>query len=221
LILGLSGFLLCLGVLGAILIGLTVIAAVLIVPVWLKLTLLGIGVCSLVVLAGLAIIRHLWWGQVDDIALRLETRYPELKGRLIAAIQFVRMNRVPGYSSELVAETQTQAIRDAAKIDFSQAVSARPLMRPSRWLAVTVVVVVALLMFLPSWAKHSWNVYSSPLTEIAPPLGYRLIPSPGSTQWVKYRDLQVGAAMVGDQFPDEARAQYRPRWTFGPRRSAG
>ncbi|MFH1687974.1 MAG: DUF4175 family protein [bacterium] len=209
LIMFLSGLLLCLAALAAAAIGLAGLAALIIVPVWLKLTLLGTLSAGLIVLLIMSAVRYLWRGQIDDMAVRLELKYPEFKGRLIAAIQFVRMERTPGYSAELMAETQAQALRGVGSIDFSQALSVRPLARPGRWLAISATVVIALAILLPGLTRHSWNVYSHPTVEIAPPLGYSLVANPGSTQWVKYRDINIGATMIGDQFPDQARIYHR------------
>src|SRR5690606_33310672 len=84
-----------------------------------------------------------------------------------------------------------------------------PVLRSGRLLAVAAVLAVALLVLFPGFFSYSYEVYSNPTTEIAPPLAYRLVATPGSTEWVKYRDLTIGAALIGQRIPDEAVIHYR------------
>jgi hypothetical protein len=72
-----------------------------------------------------------------------------------------------------------------------------------------VGVGAVLLLIAPGFFGYAFEVYSHPTTRIAPPLGYRLTPAPGSTEWVKYRDLTIGGILQGDQFPDKASIHHR------------
>ena len=64
-------------------------------------------------------------------------------------------------------------------------------------------------MVSPGLFNHSYEVYSNPTTVVAPPLGYKLVPFPGAVEWVKYRDIEFGAVIVGDGLPGKARIHYR------------
>jgi hypothetical protein len=190
-------------------IGLSLLAGIMILPVWLKISLLTVsGVACLALFIRFALIR-LWHGTIDEMAVRLEQQHEDLKGRLIAAIQFSRMKKTPGFSAELMALTQQQALTRSAGLDFSEAVTLGPIMKAARLFGGAAVIAALLLVFSPGMFTHSYNVYSNPMTEIAPPLGYNLVAFPGSTQWIKYRDLEIGAAITGDQFPDEAIIHHR------------
>ena len=52
-------------------------------------------------------------------------------------------------------------------------------------------------------------MYSNPTTEIAPPLAYQLTATPGTVEWIKYRDLTIGGALSGLRMPEEATVHYR------------
>ncbi|MDH3890438.1 MAG: hypothetical protein OEV49_05090 [candidate division Zixibacteria bacterium] len=188
---------------------LSLLAGVMVLPVWLKVSLLSLMVAVvgyLFVKYGLA---RLWRGDIDSMAVRLEEKHPNLKGRLIAAIQFARMKDKRGFSSDLIAMTERQALDRSGKLNFNEAVSLYPVMKTARVLAVASVVAIAMLVLAPGLFTYSYEVYSNPTEEIAPPLGYRLTPFPGSVEWVKYRDIEIGGVLYGDRFPEDAVIHYR------------
>ncbi len=190
---------------------LSLIAGIFILPVWLKISLLGL---SLVLLSGLAwrlAFSRLLKGSLESTALKIEQKYPELKGRLVAALQFhiAREKLTKGFSTELIDATLVQAEKKASGLDFNLIISAWPVWKNLRALAVSTMVALALLFIFPGLFTHSIKVYSSPTEVIAPPLGYRLSPYPGDKTAVKYRDLDLGAVLQGDKLPSEATINYR------------
>jgi len=188
---------------------LSLLAAVIILPVAAKITLLAVsGILGLAIFIKFAAGRLLS-GTVEQVAVTLEGAYPRLKGRLIAAIQFSRMKNNPGYSRDLIALTERQALVLAGEIDFGAAVTFNSLLRAGRYLAITAVIAVGLLVLSPALFSHSYHVYSNTTTVIAPPLGYTLAPFPGTVEWVKYRDIEFGAAVVGDRLPERVKVHYR------------
>ncbi|MFQ6009371.1 MAG: DUF4175 family protein, partial [Candidatus Zixiibacteriota bacterium] len=190
-------------------IGLSFLANIMILPVWFKVALLLLsGVLTLFFFGRFAVAR-LFAGRIENVAVRLETKYPDLKGRLIAAIQFARMKKTPGYSAELMALTEKQALQKAGLVNFNEVLSFHPLLKTGRWFVLAGVLAIALLVIIPGVFNYSLEVYSNPTTEISPPLGYKVIPIPGSTEWVKYRDIDIGAAVFGDRIPKEATIYHR------------
>ncbi|MDH4157560.1 MAG: hypothetical protein OEW00_09835 [candidate division Zixibacteria bacterium] len=209
LVLFLAGFVTTTAAVLAAWVVLSLLAGVMVLPVWLKITLLSAaGAAALYLFVRFALAR-LFYGSAEGVARSLEARHPELKGRLIAAIQFDRMKKTHGYSAELVAWTKTQALQQAALINFNDILSFHSLIRSGRSLLLAVGAALALLLVLPGIFSYSYEVYSHPGTEIAPPLGYKVIPVPASSEWVKYRDIDIGAAIVGDGFPEKAAIYHR------------
>lgn len=188
---------------------LSLFAAVMILPVWLKITLLSLaGIVTLYYFTRFAIGR-LFNGDLDSVAVGLEEKYPELKGRLIAAIEFTRMKKSPGFSADLVALTITQALNKAGDVNFNEIVTFGSMFKTGRNFAVAAAIALAALIISPGFFGYSFEVFSNPTTEIAPPLGFTLTPTPGSTEWVKYRDIDIGGYLKGDQFPDKAEIHFR------------
>ncbi|MBU8933195.1 MAG: hypothetical protein KOO62_04230 [candidate division Zixibacteria bacterium] len=205
----LAGVFLTAGVLLLIAIGLSFLASISVLPVWLKVTLLSaMGIVALALFIRYAIVR-LFGGSVENVAVILEQKNPHLKGRLIAAVQFALGSRFAGYSQELVAVTEQQAIQRAKQIDLGQAVSYRTIWRNGRLFVISALMAIILVATLPGIFRYSLEVYSQPLTEVAPPLGYTLEATPGSVEWVKYRDIEIGATLTGTAFPDEAIIYHR------------
>jgi hypothetical protein len=204
-----AGLVTTLAALAAAWVILSVVAGVMVVPVWLKIALLaGAGAGTVYVFVRLAVGRLLG-GSVDQVAVGLEQKHPELKGRLVAALQFSRTRQRYGYSADLMEATLRQAMERSRDVNFNEYVSLFTLWRSARLLGAAAVVAVALLVAVPGLYTHSLAVYSNPTTEIAPPLGYHVVPDPGSIEWVKYRDITIGAAIYGTGLPDQAKIFYR------------
>lgn len=198
---------------GAIVLGVAIVLSLLanlfVIPVWLKLVLL-LGAAGL---SGFYFIRravvHLFAGTVDTVAVELETKYVDLKGRLIAAVQFARMTDDPGFSRELIASTEKQALERAGLINFNSVVTYYPIWKTGRLLLAPVVVALALLLIAPGLFSYSFEVWSNPTEKIGPPISYSLSAFPGTTQWVKYKDLSIGGVLTGTRIPESATIHYR------------
>ena len=208
-VLFLAGLVTTLGAVIATAIILSLLAQIMVLPVWLKLSLMTAAGLGALFLFGKYAVSRLFSDNIDNVAVGLETKHPELKGRLIAAVQFARMTDNPGYSAELIAANEKQALDRAGLINFNEVLSFHPVLRSSKLFAVSAVLAVALLAIFPGFFSYSYEVYSNPTTEIAPPLAYRLVAAPGSTEWIKYRDLTIGAAIIGQRIPKEAIVHYR------------
>ncbi len=193
----------------AMLIALSAVAGIVVLPVGVKIALLAVAVVAILIAFARTALVRLFSGNIEVVALDLEREYPDLKGRLIAAIQFARMKSTPGYSPELMQSTREQAIEKSEQINFDTALSFYPLIKTVRILAAVTVMALIMLLISPGLFTHSYRVYSNPLTVVAPPLGYNLIAFPGSVQWVKYRDINIGASLYGDKLPRQAVIHHR------------
>lgn len=204
-----AGLILSASVMLGVVTALSLLANFLVLEVWLKIPLLIFAA----LLAGYLFIRlaflRLFSGTVDSLAVRVEQTNPGLRGRLIAAVQFARLKSGHGFSDELIESTHSQANKRSADLDFGQVVSAKPISESGRFLAGVTVLTLALLFFVPGLYSYSYEVYSHPASVIAPPIAYQLIPFPGSTEWVKHKDIQIGASVVGQRIPDKAKIHYR------------
>ncbi|MBN2227185.1 MAG: hypothetical protein JW763_07450 [candidate division Zixibacteria bacterium] len=190
---------------------LSLVAGIVILPVWLKIGLLAIsGLISLGLAIKLAFAK-LFGGSDESAALKLEKKFPTLKGRLIAALQFSAIpdDAHTGYSPDLLAATLVQAEEHSRGMNFNEVLTVYPLWRSLRTLGILVVLAVLLLVVFPGLFSRSYQVYSNPTEVIAPPLGYELESYPGTKTAIKYRDVDLGGVLKGGQFPKEAVVYFR------------
>ncbi|HOZ07841.1 MAG TPA: hypothetical protein PKW75_06100, partial [candidate division Zixibacteria bacterium] len=204
-----SGVMLTAAAVTAAAIGLSLWANVMILPVAVKLpVLIAVGAGTLYLFGRYAVAR-LFSGSIDAVAVALEERNPELKGRLIAAIQFARMKDAGCYSAALIEATERQALARAQGVNFNQALSFYPVLRSGRYFATAAAAALLVVALLPGMFRYSFLVFSNPTTEIAPPLAYKVVPFPGTTEWVKYRDIEIGASIFGERLPESAVIHHR------------
>lgn len=188
---------------------LALIANLWVLPVWLKISLISLTAASAVYLFSRLVAPKFFHGDVDSVALALEEVNPELKGRLIAAVQFARASFPDGYSRELIRAAEQQALTRAGNIDFGEVTSFHPLWKTGRHLLAAGLPALFMLVIAPGFFGYALEVYSNPTTRIAPPVAYDLIAVPGSTEWVKYRDITIGGILLGERFPEDARVHHR------------
>ena len=190
---------------------LSLLAKIVILPVWVKIILLVFSGVVLLYLFWKFIFLRLLEGSIEHTALRLEKKFPELKGRLIAALQFSswKEDEASGLSYDLMVATLLQAEEKCRNLNFSETISVYPVWRNLRSAGIAAVAAVLLLLIFPGLFSHSYEVYSRPTELVTPPLGYNLSNYPGNITAVKYRDIDIGAIIKGDKFPDKATIYYR------------
>ena len=204
-----AGLLATVAVATAIWIILTLAANVMILPVWFKLVLLVAALAVVSYFIVRYVLTRMLEGDVEQVALRLEARHTDLKGRLIAAVQFARSASLSTYSTDLVALTEKQALSRASGLDFDEVVSFHPIWKTGRQFLVATLAAVLLLAAAPGFFGYALEVYSNPTERVAPPTAYRLVVAPESTEWVKYKDVTIGGAVVGLRLPEKAYISHR------------
>ncbi len=190
---------------------LSLLAGVVVLPVWTKVLLLILSFGGILYLFWKVAFVRIFWGSAEKTALKLERKFPELKGRLIAALQFARMDEkhAAGFSNDLMLATLLQAEEKSTGLNFDEVVSAYPLWHNLRNMGLTVALALVLLFVFPGLFSYSYEVYSKPTEVVTPPLGFTLTPFPGETVAVKYRDVDLGAILKGDRYPRKASIFHR------------
>ena len=204
-----SGLITTGAVLIAVSIILSLVALIVVLPVALKISLLVVSGLVTVYIFSRYACKHFFDGDVDTIAVELEKKHPELKGILIAAVQFSRQKLIPGYSGDLIDATISSALKKAGNLNFNETISFYPVLKTGRYLAVSALLALLLLVIVPGLFSYSYEVYSNATSVVSPPLGYDLVGNPGSTEWVKYRDIRIGGSLFGDKLPKEAKIYHR------------
>jgi hypothetical protein len=205
------GFMGLLAALTAIIIILSLLAGVFILPVWVKIGLLVLSALALLYLFWHMAFKQLLSGNLETTALKLEKKFPDLKGRLIAALQFSHISdgKSIGFSDDLILATLAQAEEKARPLNFNEIIPVYPVWRGLRNLSLSILTALLLLVLFPGLFSFSYEVYSRPSEVVTPPLGYTLTPYPGDTTAIKYRDIDIGAVLQGDKLPEKAAIYFR------------
>ncbi len=188
---------------------LSLIALIIVLPVAVKISLLGLSGAVTIYFFVKYALKNFVTGDIDSLAVELEKKHAELKGVLIAAIQFSRSKISHGSSAELVEATIAKALVKAESLNFNEAISFYPIIKQGKQLGYTVVVALALLVFVPGLFSYSYEVYSHIDEVVTPPIEYKLEASLGSTEWVKYKDIKIGASLFGGELPKQATIHHR------------
>lgn len=187
------------------------VAALFIIPVPVKMGLLALSL-GLVIYA---LYRYLLMPLktergIIDAALRVEKNHPDLKGRLVAALQFRHYDiSKTNFSKALIDMTGRQAVKMTSEIDFNEIVSGYPLWTKLRSGAIVAGLAVVIGLLVPGIFSKAIEVYSQPTRLVAPPPGFSLVVTPGNGERVKYSDVQIGGAMIGGGFEDQVEIYYR------------
>ncbi len=187
------------------------LAALFVLPVAIKLALLAgsLGLLGYAVHKYSVVPLRLEKGLIPA-ALQIEKNHPELKGRLVAALQFRHLNLDrTNFSKALIELTGLQAAELAGRIDFTEIVSGYPLYRKLRGGLLVTALAVALGLLIPGFFSTAIDVYSQPTTLVAPPPGFSLTVVPGNVERVKYSDIELGGVLVGRGLPAEVSVHYR------------
>jgi hypothetical protein len=180
-----------------------------VLPVWFKITVMTLASAGSLYLFSKFALGKLFGSNVESVALALEEANPDLKGRLIAAVQFARSIPPEGFSVELIEAAKIQALNEAGKIEFGRVVTFSPLWRNGRRLMAAAAVALLVIAVAPGFFGYALEVYSNPTERVAPPIAYELVPNPASSEHVKYRDITVGGILMGQRLPKKATIHHR------------
>src|SRR3989304_2642637 len=119
------GFLLSLGLVLAGLFLASLLASIWVVPASVRVTLLGIFALIFSVSLACFVLRPLFYrSSLENLALRVEERFPLLSDRLISALQLQKQftSNPEGYSLEMIDAVVYQADRLSENLDFKSVV---------------------------------------------------------------------------------------------------
>jgi hypothetical protein len=171
-------------------------------PVVARVAYLGSAALLLVVLFSYFCIRPMVYkSSLEELALKVEDRFPELQNRLIAALQLSRhlKENPEGYSTDLIEEVIHQADSVSSRLDLKQIMDKTPIRRMGR-MAVTLATLWLIFgLLFPLGFKTSLYVFSHPLTEFSPPPEFSFIISPGNGQAVKFSDVRIKIDVEGEK----------------------
>jgi hypothetical protein len=171
-------------------------------PVIARVAYLGGAALVLVVLFSYFCIRPvIYKSSLEELALKVEDKFPDLQNRLIAALQLCKhlKNNPEGYSTDLIEEVIHQADSISSRLDLKQIVDQTPLRRMGRLTIGFAALWLIFGMLFPSTFKTSFYVFSRPLTEFTPPPEFSFVISPGNDEVVKFSDVRIKIDVEGEK----------------------
>ena len=141
---------------------------------------------------------------LQDIALRVEAKFPEFHNRLIAALQLSRNLREnpEGYSTDMILAVIQQADLTSARLNLKKIIDKTIINKISRVAAGLVVFSLAFALIFPGAFKNSFYIFSHPLTEFVSPQKFFFVISPGDKEVVKYSDVKIKINVEGEKPKD-------------------
>jgi len=171
-------------------------------PVFLRASYMGLSALLLVVLLSYFCLRPIIHKpSLEEVALKVETRFPELANRLIAALQLARnlQSNPQGYSTEMIRAVIRQADSVSTKLDLRDIIDTGPIRRLGRIAGVLAVIFLAFALVFPAAFRSSLYIFSHPLTEFVSPQKFAFVVSPGNSEVVKYSDVRVKINAQGEK----------------------
>jgi hypothetical protein len=170
-------------------------------PVAARVAYLGVSALLLVILFSYYSLRQIFHPpSLEDVALKVEGKFPELENRLIAALQLAKnLEKNPeGYSTDMIMAVIKQADSVSAKLNLKEIIDPDPIKKMSRVAGGLVVFSLIFALIFPGAFKNSFYIFSHPLTEFVSPQKFFFVISPGNKEVVKYSDVRIKINVEGE-----------------------
>ncbi len=171
-------------------------------PVGARVTYLGMAGLLLVILFSYFCLRAIFHPpSLEDVALKVEAKFPELENRLIAALQLSKnLEENPeGYSTDMIMAVIKQADSVSAGLNLKEIINKTPIKKVSRVAAGLAVFSLIFALIFPGAFKNSFYIFSHPLTEFVSPQKFFFVISPGNKEVVKYSDVNIKINVEGEK----------------------
>ncbi|MCJ7458858.1 MAG: hypothetical protein MUP17_07690 [candidate division Zixibacteria bacterium] len=173
-----------------------------ILPVFIRVALLGIFLLALSIALSYYLLRPLFYKPtLEDLAVRIEGKFPQLNNRLIGALQLYRnLERNPeGYSVQMIEAIIEQADTVAGEMNFKSVVDKRPLRKTLQVSSALLGLVLIFTFLFPGHFNRSLYLFSHPLTSVQAPQRFFFSISPGNAEVVKYSNVKIEITAEGQK----------------------
>ncbi len=134
-----------------------------------------------------------------DIAQRIGFHFPNIKDRLINALQvFYYFNQhKEGYSLQLTEAALEKANRETGNIDFLSIVSKEPLIRKLKYAVISIVLVIIIFSTFTAPIKQSAYYLFNPFEKYQNKILYTFAINPGDTEVLKNDNVPIEVTGYG------------------------
>jgi hypothetical protein len=173
-----------------------------ILPVFIRVSLSGIFFLALSVVFSYFFLRPIFYKpSLEELAVKIEGRFPQLNNRLIGALQLYRnLEKNPeGYSVQMIEKVIEQADVVSTELNFKEVVDKKPLRKISQVSFGLLVLTLIFTLLLPSYFNRSLYLFSHPLTSVTAPQKFFFEISPGNAEVLKYSDVKIQINTLGEK----------------------
>lgn len=166
-----------------------------------RLILLAVGMVVIIGAGAWYILRpFLRSPSLQQLALRLEKRFPLFQDRLIGTLQLwnKHQSNPEGYSLEMIDAVATESEQLSRNYDFRTIVNVKKCWRASQYLFSLAVVGVMFLLLFPNAFYSSFHRVGHPFVEFQKPQKTFIVVSPGDTETVSEEDVLIAVEVVGE-----------------------
>jgi hypothetical protein len=162
---------------------------------------LGIFFLTLSIVFSYFLLRPLFFKPtLEDLAIKIEDEFPQLKNHLIASLQlYDKLKSNPlGYSTDMIEAVIEQADKISSDLDFKKIVDKTPLRKIIRVTTGTLVIFVLAFLIFPTNFNSSLYLFSHPLTKLEAPLKFHFVITPGNAELAKFSDVSIKIKALGE-----------------------
>ncbi len=173
-----------------------------ILPVFVRVTLSGIFFLVLSVTFSYFFLRPLFYKpSLEELALKIEEKYPQLNNRLIGALQLYRNLEInpEGYSVQMIEKIIEQADIISQELNFKQVVDKKPLRKISQVSFGLLGLTLIFTFLFPGYFNRSLYLFSHPLISVTAPQKFFFEISPGNAEVLKYSDVKIQIRTLGEK----------------------
>ncbi len=176
--------------------------SVFVFPMAARVAYLGVTALLLVILFSYFCLRAIFYPpSLENVALKVEAKFPQLENRLIAALQLAKnLEENPeGYSTEMIKAVIKQADFTSAELNLKEIIDKTLIKKMSRVTTGLAVFSLIFALIFPGAFKNSFHIFSHPLTEFVSPQKFFFVISPGDKEVVKYSDVNIKINVEGEK----------------------
>ncbi|MDP2960424.1 MAG: hypothetical protein Q8N71_03280, partial [candidate division Zixibacteria bacterium] len=173
-----------------------------ILPVFIRASFSGIFFLALSVTFSYFFLRPLFYKpSFEELAIKIEGKYPQLNNRLIGALQLYRnLEKNPeGYSTQMIEKIIEQADTISQELNFKQVVDKKPLRKISQVSFGLLGLTLIFTFLFPSYFNRSLYLFSHPLISVTAPQKFFFEISPGNAEVLKYSDVKIQIKTLGEK----------------------
>ena len=173
-----------------------------ILPVFIRVSFSGIFLLALSVAFSYFFLRPIFYKpSLEELAVKIEGKFPELNNRLIGALQLYRnLEKNPeGYSVQMIEKIIEQADVISTELDFKQVVDKKPLHKISQVSFGLLGLALIFTLLFPGYFNRSLYLFSHPLTSVTAPQKFFFEISPGNVEVLKYSDVKIEIRTLGEK----------------------